>query len=68
MHQKGPTDRDRYRKSCAFHYGDGINFGLVRVDPGVGRATVEFVGADGETLFSAEKHIEGLCPKLAPAV
>jgi alkaline phosphatase D len=54
MYQKDPKARERYQKAGAFHYGDGINFGFVRVDAGAERATLELVGADGKTMFSVD--------------
>jgi len=53
-YQKQPAARDRYEKSGTFNYGDGFNFGRFRVDPAAEQARLEFVGADGKTLFSAD--------------
>jgi alkaline phosphatase D len=49
-----PAARDRYEKAGTFHYGDGYNFGLVRVDPMTGKAAVEFIDGDGKTLHTLE--------------
>jgi len=49
-----PDARARYDKAGTFHYGDGYNFGLWRVDPSAGRAKIEFVGAGGESMFQTE--------------
>lgn len=49
-----PSMRDRYEKAGAFHYGDGYNFGLWDVDPSAAKARLQFVGADGKTLFETE--------------
>jgi alkaline phosphatase D len=49
-----PGNRDRYEKAGTFHYGDGYNFGLWRVDPAAGKAKLEFIGAGGETMFQTE--------------
>jgi len=53
-YQKHPAARERYARSGSFHYGDGCNFGLFRVDPAAGRSTVEFVDARGTSLHTAE--------------
>lgn len=53
-YQKNPAARNRYEKAGTFHYGDGYNFGLVRVDPAAERATLQFVDANGKTLFTTE--------------
>lgn len=53
-YQRTPAARDRYEKAGTFHYGDGYNFGLFRVDPAAERATLQFVDAGGKTLFTAE--------------
>ena len=53
-YQRTPSARDRYAKAGAFHYGDGYNFGVWRVDPGAGKAKLEFVGAGGESLLQIE--------------
>jgi len=42
--------RARYEKSGTFHYGDGYNFGLVRVDPVARKAEIEYVDVEGKTL------------------
>jgi len=49
-----PDARARYEKAGTFHYGDGYNFGLWRVDPAAGKAKLEFIGASGESLFQTE--------------
>ena len=49
-----PEARARYEKAGTFHYGDGYNFGLWRVDPAAGKAKLEFIGAGGESLFQTE--------------
>ena len=49
-----PDARARYEKAGTFHYGDGYNFGLWRVDPAAGKAKLEFIGAGGESLFQTE--------------
>ena len=54
MYKRSPENRERYQKAGTFHYGDGNSFGFVRVDPAAERATVELVGADGKTMFSAD--------------
>ena len=50
--QADPAARDRYRKAGAFHFGDGPNFGLLRVDPVARNVALEFIGADGNVLYS----------------
>ena len=52
-YRRTPAARERYQRSGAFHYGDGPNFGFVRVDPLAERADVNFVDAEGRGLFSA---------------
>lgn len=49
-----PASRDRYEKAGKFHYGDGYNFGLVRVSSGSGspKAELSFIDASGKTLFN----------------
>jgi alkaline phosphatase D len=54
QYQRTPAMRDRYEKAGTFHYGDGYNFGMFRVDPAAERATLEFVDAGGKTLFTTE--------------
>jgi alkaline phosphatase D len=53
-YRHNPAARDRYEKAATFHYGDGYNFGLVRVDPTTGKAAIEFIDADGKTLHALE--------------
>jgi alkaline phosphatase D len=53
-YQRTPDARERYEKAGTFHYGDGYNFGLWRVDPAAGKAKLEFIGAGGESLFQTE--------------
>jgi alkaline phosphatase D len=53
-YQRTPANRDRYEKAGTFHYGDGFNFGLWRVDPAAAKAKLAFVGVDGKTLFETE--------------
>ena len=50
--QGNPAARDWYQKAGAFYFGDGPNFGLLHVDPVAGNAALEFVGADGNVLYS----------------
>jgi alkaline phosphatase D len=59
-YQATPADRERFAKSENFHYGDGYNFGVWRVDPAAGKAEIEFVGAGGETLFKKELTAKGI--------
>lgn len=54
-HYENNSDaRARYEKAGTFHYGDGYNFGFWRIDPGAGKANLEFVKADGQTIFQTE--------------
>ena len=53
-YQNKPDARARYEKAGSFHYGDGYNFGLWRVDPAAGKARLEFIAAGGNTLFHTE--------------
>jgi alkaline phosphatase D len=53
-YQFSPESRARNEKIGAFHYGDGYNFGLWRVDPAAGKAQLEFVHVSGESLFHTE--------------
>ena len=48
-----PETRERYEKSGRFHYGDGLNFGAVRVfsDAGKPHAEIRFIDAAGKTLW-----------------
>jgi alkaline phosphatase D len=50
-YQHNPNARARYEKAGAFHYGDGYNFGLWRIDPAAGKARLEFVDAGGKLCF-----------------
>jgi len=54
QYQRSPDSRALYKKAGTFHYGDGYNFGLWRVDPAAGKAKLEFIGAGGESLFQTE--------------
>jgi alkaline phosphatase D len=49
-----PESRARYEKIGAFHYGDGYNFGLWRIDPAAGKVRLEFINVSGESLFQTE--------------
>jgi alkaline phosphatase D len=53
-YQFSPESRVRNEKLGAFHYGDGYNFGLWRVDPAAGKARLEFINASGQSLFQTE--------------
>jgi alkaline phosphatase D len=53
-YQRAPNAREWYARTGAFHYGDGCNFGLWRVDPAAARARLEFIDASGKTLFRTE--------------
>ncbi|HEY3305545.1 MAG TPA: alkaline phosphatase D family protein [Candidatus Binatia bacterium] len=53
-YKKNPDARARYEKAGTFHYGDGYNFGLWRVDSAAGKARLDFIGAAGQTLFQTE--------------
>ncbi len=53
-YQFSPESRALNEKTGNFHYGDGYNFGLWRIDPAAGRAKLEFVNASGEALFQTE--------------
>ncbi|MGH8619596.1 MAG: alkaline phosphatase D family protein [Burkholderiales bacterium] len=53
-YQRTPKSRERYEKAGTFHYGDGYNFGLWRIDPAAGKASLEFIGVKGETLHRIE--------------
>lgn len=50
-YKNNPNARARYEKAGTFHYGDGYNFGLWRVDPAAGKAKLEFIDAGGKTMF-----------------
>ena len=54
LYQESPAERARYQRAGAFHFGDGYNFGFVRVDPAARSATVEFIDAMGRVLYAAE--------------
>jgi alkaline phosphatase D len=54
QYEHDPKARARYEKAGTFHYGDGFNFGLWRIDPAAGKARLEFVDAGGKTLFQTE--------------
>jgi len=53
-YKHNPEARAQYEKAGTFHYGDGYNFGLWRVDPAAGKARLEFIDAGGKTLFQTE--------------
>jgi alkaline phosphatase D len=53
-YQFSPESRARNEKIGKFHYGDGYNFGLWRVDPAAGKASLEFVHVNGGSLFQTE--------------
>lgn len=53
-YERTPSMRDRYEKAGAFHYGTGYNFGLWHVDPAASKARLQFVGANGATLWETE--------------
>jgi alkaline phosphatase D len=53
-YQFSPESRDRNEKIGNFHYGDGYNFGLWRVDPAAGKASLEFIHVSGKSLFQTE--------------
>jgi alkaline phosphatase D len=53
-YERNPDSRRRYEKAGTFHYGDGYNFGLWKVDPAAGKAKLEYTGAGGQTLFQTE--------------
>jgi len=54
QYERNPEARARYQKAGAFHYGDGYNFGLWRIDPAADKARLEFIDAAGKTLFQTE--------------
>jgi alkaline phosphatase D len=54
QYQFSPESRAYNEKIGNFHYGDGYTFGLWRVDPAAGRASLEFVHVSGESLFHTE--------------
>jgi len=62
-YSRTPAARERSGKSGTFHYGDGFNFGLVRVDPAAARASVSFVHHTGTTLTTIDI---AACRGLAP--
>jgi phosphodiesterase/alkaline phosphatase D-like protein len=53
-YKNNPDARARYEKAGTFHYGDGYNFGLWRIDPAAGKARLEYIDAAGKTLFQTE--------------
>jgi alkaline phosphatase D len=53
-YQFSPESRARNEKIGNFHYGDGYTFGLWRVDPAAGKASLDFVHVSGESLFQIE--------------
>lgn len=53
-YERTPSMRDRYEKAGAFHYGTGFNFGLWHIDPAAGKARLQFIGANGTTLWETE--------------
>jgi alkaline phosphatase D len=54
QYQFSPESRAYNEKIGNFHYGDGYTFGLWRVDPAAGKASLEFVHVNGESLFQTE--------------
>jgi alkaline phosphatase D len=52
--EMNPKARAGYHRSRKFYYGDGYNFALCRVDPAARKASIEFIGAKGESLYRAE--------------
>jgi alkaline phosphatase D len=56
-YKNNPDARARYEKAGTFHYGDGYNFGLWRIDPAAGKAKLEFIGRAGDTLFQTEVSV-----------
>jgi alkaline phosphatase D len=53
-YQFSPESRARNEKIGNFHYGDGYTFGLWRIDPAAGKARLEFIHVNGESLFQTE--------------
>jgi len=53
-YERTPEARERYEKAGSFHYGDGYNFGLWRIEPAAGKARLEFIDAGGKTLYQTE--------------
>jgi alkaline phosphatase D len=53
-YSRTPASRERYEKAGTFHYGDGYNFGLVKVSPEgqSAKAELSFVDANGKALFN----------------
>jgi alkaline phosphatase D len=54
QYQFSPESRAYNEKIGNFHYGDGYTFGLWRIDPAAGKASLEFVHLNGESLFHTE--------------
>jgi alkaline phosphatase D len=54
QYQFSPESRAYNEKIGNFHYGDGYTFGLWRIDPAAGKARLEFVHLNGESLFHTE--------------
>jgi alkaline phosphatase D len=54
QYQLFPDARAYYEKIGNFHYGDGYTFGLWRIDPAAGKASLEFIHVSGESLFHTE--------------
>jgi alkaline phosphatase D len=54
QYQFAPESRAYNEKIGNFHYGDGYTFGLWRIDPTAGKAKLEFVHLNGESLFQTE--------------
>jgi alkaline phosphatase D len=59
-YQATPADRERYEKLGAFHYADGFNFAMWRVDPAAGKAEIEYFGAGGESLYKKELNAKAI--------
>jgi len=51
LFERVPRARERFQASSRFVFGDGLNFGLWQVDPAAGRATLQFIGADGVVMY-----------------
>jgi alkaline phosphatase D len=54
QYQFSPESRAYNEKIGNFHYGDGYTFGLWRVDPAAGKAGLELIHLNGESLFQIE--------------
>jgi alkaline phosphatase D len=54
QYQFSPESRAYNEKIGNFHYGDGYTFGLWRIDPAAGKARLEFIHVNGESLFQTE--------------